>query len=146
MVNWLAGFMLSLMLMGCNPFSTPQAKNDPHAIRQAEMEKGSPDFSQVLSIRLKSEGKRVEVTSVLPAVIAEATLSGQPMKTIFRVNDTKDGLVLFSRDLLKESSYRTEIKLSELESKHGVMFAVVQADGNLKDQWFELERVIRPNL
>lgn len=136
----LAGLMLAVMLAGC---SGSQA-NDPHARQQAEMEKGTPDFSQVLSVRLMSEGKRVEVTSVLPTVVAGITLLGQPTKTIFRVNDARDGLILFSRDLLKDSSHRTEIKFAELEREKGFAFPIVQADGNLKEQKFELDRIVRP--
>jgi len=145
MIGRLLGVALLAMLVGCNkPASVPPvAVNDAHAKMQAEMESGSPDFGNVVTVRLREQGRRVEVTSVLPAVIASATLNGQSTKTIFRVNAASDGLILFSRDLLKGSSYRTEIKFSELESKKSFAFAIVQPDGSLLEQHFELEALIR---
>lgn len=133
-------------LAGCDkPASVqpPAEKIDAHAKMQAELEAGTPEFSHVVSVRLSGEGKRVEVSSVLPITIAEATLSGQSAKTIFRVNPAGDALILFSRDLQKGSSFRTEIKFSELESKKGFAFPVVQPDGSLREQRFELERIAR---
>ena len=145
MIKRLLGMTLLALLVGCNkPASVPPAAvSDAHVKMQAEMEAGSPDFSHVVSVRLREQGKRVEVTSVLPAIIAEATLSGQTAKTIFRVNAAGDGLILFSRDLLKGSSFRTEIKFPELESKKGFAFAIVQPDGSLQEQHFELEGIVR---
>lgn len=145
MLERLLGMALLALLVGCNkPASVaPAAAGDAHVKMQAEMEAGSPDFSHVVSVRLREQGKRVEVTSVLPAIIAEATLSGQSAKTIFRVNAAGDGLILFSRDLLKGSSFRTEIKFAELESKKGFAFAIVQPDGSLQERHFELEGIAR---
>lgn len=145
MVRRLLGVALLALLVGCKPASVPPAavSEDAHAKMQAEMEAGAPDLGNVVSVRLREQGKRVEVTSVLPTIIAEATLSGQSAKTIFRVNPAGDGLILFSRDLSKGSSYRTEIKFSELESKKGFVFAIVQPDGSLQERRFELEGVVR---
>lgn len=141
----LLGVALLALLVGCKPASVPPAAvgGDAHAQLQAQMEGGTPDLGHVVSVRLRAQGKRVEVTSVLPAIIAETTLSGQAAKTIFRVNPAGDGLILFSRDLPKGSSYRTEIKFSELESKKGFAFAIVQPDGSLLEQHFELEGIVR---
>ena len=141
--------LLALALTACErsgsppvqPPKTPEAK-DPHAQTQAEMEKASMDFSNVVSVRLKSEGKRVEVVSVMPAVIAEARVFGRPAKTIFRVNNAGDALVLFSRDLPHAKSFRTEIKFADLESKKGFAFPVVQTDGSLREKKFEFEKII----
>ena len=145
MIKRLLGAALLALLVGCDkPASVPPAAaSDAHAKMQAEMEAGSPDFGSVVSVRLRERGKRVEVASVLPAIIAEATLSGQSAKTIFRINPTGDGLILFSRDLLKGSSFRTEIKFSELESKKSFAFAIVQPDGSLQERHFELEGIVR---
>jgi hypothetical protein len=122
------------------------AADDPHARLQAEMERGGMDFSNVIVIRLQSEGKRVEVTSVLPATIAEAKVSGHEARTIFRINPAGDGMVLFSRDILKGSSSRVDLPLAQLESRKGLSFPVVQPDGSLKEQSFALERILRPDL
>ena len=145
MIRRLWGVALLALLVGCKPANVPPAgvSGDAHAKMQAEMEAGTPDFGRVLSVRLREQGKRVEVTSVLPTIISEATLSGQSAKTIFRVNPAGDGLILFSRDLLNGSSYRTEIKFSELESKKGFAFAIVQPDGSLQEQRFELVGIVR---
>jgi hypothetical protein len=109
------------------------------------MEKASMDFSHVVIVRLQNDGKRLEVASIMPRVVGEAQVSGQHAKTIFRVNDATDGLVLFSRDLLNGKSYRTEMKFSELEAKKGFTFPVVQADGSLREKQYTLEKIITPN-
>ena len=109
------------------------------------MEKISMDFSHVIVVRLQDDGKRLEVASVMPRVVAQAQISGQQAKTIFRVNDARDGLVLFSRDLPNGKSYRTEMKFSELESKKGFAFPVVQADGSLREKQYTLEKIVSAN-
>ena len=121
----------------------PQTSGDPHATEQLAMEQGAPDFSNLLIIRLQSGGRRVEVTSVLPAVISEATVAGQAAKTIFRVNEGGNGIVLFSRDLPHGKSFRTELSLQELQQKGSFSFPVVQADASLKERSFALEKIIR---
>ncbi len=143
--RWIGLPGLILVLAGCQPAEVPPPAvvNDPHVLMQAEMESGAPDIGNMVSVRLREQGKRVEVTSVLPTIISQATLSGQSAKTIFRVNPARDGLILFSRDLLKGSSYRVEIQFSELESKKGFAFAIVQPDGSLQEQRFELESIVK---
>jgi hypothetical protein len=108
------------------------------------MEKASMDFSKVIVVRLLQDGKRVEVSSVMPAVVAEATVNGQSAKTIFRVNERNDGLVLFSRDIRNNKSFRTELALSQITARRQFSFVVVQADGSLKEASFALERVVTP--
>ncbi len=138
--------LAAAMLAGCNYGPAPRAKKgpDPHAMQQEDMERSVMASPQVVIVRLQSEGKRVEVTSILPADIAEAKVKGEVAKTIFRVNNTGDGLVLFSRDLAKSTSYRTELKFSELKAKKGFVFPVVQPDGSLKDRSFSLEQIAIP--
>ena len=138
--------LFALTLVACNRSEVPPvaALPDAHLALQQEMEKATMDFSHVVVVRLTSEGKRVEVTSVMPAVIAEAKLSGQSAKTIFRVNDAGNALVMFSRDVLHGTSNRTEISFAELERKKGVVFPVVVADGSLKEREFALERIVIP--
>ena len=108
------------------------------------MEGAAGASARVVIVRLRSDGKRVEVTSILPAVIAEASVAGQVAKTIFRVNDAGDGLVLFSRDPLKGTSYRTEVKFTELEQGKGLVFPVIQPDGSLQQLKFALEQIAIP--
>ncbi|MFA6544482.1 MAG: hypothetical protein WCS99_08655, partial [Limisphaerales bacterium] len=61
---------IALALTACGktppPVVAPPVVGDPHAAEQATMEAGMLDFSNVIIIRLQSEGKRLEVTSVLP--------------------------------------------------------------------------------
>jgi hypothetical protein len=149
-VSWLAAALLGLALVvacqrqdATQPPQRGDASADPHAKLQQEMEKGMV-FSRVVIVRLTSEGKRVEVTSVLPNEIATVKVAGQIAKTIFRINDAGDGLVLFSRDLLKGSSYRVELKFTELESRKGFVFPVLQPDGSLKERSFSLEKIAIP--
>lgn len=143
-ILWLP--LLALALVACNRTEIPPAAAlpDAHLILQQEMEKATMDFSHVVVVRLTSEGKRVEVTSILPAVIAEAQVSGQSAKTIFRVNDAGNALVMFSRDVPHGTSSRTEVSFTDLELKKGVVFPVVAADGSLKEREFALERIVIP--
>lgn len=139
---------LLAILAACHPADKPATYPatvaDVHLIEQEEMEKGALDFSHIVVLRLTREDKRVEVTSLLPAVIAQADVSGQPVKTIFSLNKAGDTLILFSRDIRKDSSFKTEIKFDDLEKKRGFVFPVVQADGGLQEQSFKLEKIVKP--
>jgi len=103
------------------------------------------DFNHVIVVRLQNGGKRLEVASIMPRVVADVQVSGQHAKTIFRINDTKDGLVLFSRDLRNGKSYRTEMTFSDLKDKKGFAFPVVQPDGSLEEKQYTLERIVAAN-
>jgi hypothetical protein len=151
--KWVPALLIVIagLMTGCDNSSrtsgtqTPAAaKNDPHAAEQAEMEKATMDFSNVVVVRLKKDDKRMEVTSIMPLVVAETQVSGQPAKTVFRVNQAGDGLVMFSRDLLKGASFRIEIKFDALEKKKAFTFPVLQKDGRLLENRFELEKIIIP--
>ncbi|MFA6544487.1 MAG: hypothetical protein WCS99_08680 [Limisphaerales bacterium] len=148
-IFWTAG--LAVLLAACQPSGSggkapaPLA-NDPHLAMQQELETGGIDLSNLVVIRLRNAGSRVEVTSVLPAMIAETTVGGQPAKTVFRVNPAGDGLILFSRDILNGKSFRVDMRFAELEAKKGFAFPVVQPDGALKEQSFTLEKILRPDL
>lgn len=147
--RWIAFLLATSLLVACGksdqtPSRLATKADDPFAVQQAEMEKAVMDFSRVVVVRLKQDGKRVEVTSIMPLVVSEAKVSGQPAKTIFRVNAAGDGLVLFSRDILKGSAFRTEIKFSELQGKEALSFPVVQPNGSLQEHSFELEKIITP--
>ncbi|MDP2783782.1 MAG: hypothetical protein Q8O38_04220 [Sulfurimicrobium sp.] len=149
-LRWIFALLLVAASLGaCQKSGTsapPPAAvaNDPHALMQAEMEKASMDFSRVVVVRLTSEGKRVEVTSVMPNTIALVDVAGQSAKTIFAVNAAGNGVILFSRDILKASSFRTEMKFAELERKKGFTFPVVQADGSLQERAYVLEKIVIP--
>ncbi len=142
---------LAALLAACQPPGSggkpplPLA-NDPHLAMQQALEKGGIDLSNLVVVRLRNAGGRVEVTSVLPAMIAETTVRGQPAKTVFRVNPAGDGLILFSRDIFNGKSFRVDMSFAELEAKKGFAFPVVQPDGSLKEQSFTLEKILRPDL
>ena len=155
MMNRLLAICLSLPLLAaltaCDmpkndsppPGASATAASDPHLAEQEALAKGSPDLSNLVVVRLQSDGRRVEVTSVLPAKVAETTVSGQSAKTIFRINTKGDGLVLFSRDIPNKKSFRTDLSLAELEQKKSFSFPVVQPDGSLSKHSFVLEKVLR---
>jgi hypothetical protein len=135
----------ALALAACGRSEAPRKNRaaDPHYKQQLEMEKGM-GFKKIVIVRLQSEGKRVEVTSILPAEIAEVNVKGEIAKTIIRVNDTEDGLVFFSRDVPKGTSYHVEVKFAELERNKAVVFPVLQPDGSLKERSFSLEQIAIP--
>jgi len=138
--------VLAVLLVACNRTEAPPVATqlDAHLVLQQEMEKSAMDFSHLVVVRLSSEGKRLEVSSVSPAVIAEAQVAGQAAKTIFRVNDAGNALVMFSRDVPHGTSSRTEVSFSELERKKGLTFPVVTADGSLKEREFALVKIVIP--
>jgi hypothetical protein len=117
---------------------------DPHLQLQNEMEHGAMDFSRVTIVRLQRDGKRLEVASVMPTVVAQTTLAGNEAKTIFRVNDRGDALVLFSRDVPNGRSYKTELSFSKLAPNQSFAFPVVQPDGKLTEYTFTVEKIISP--
>lgn len=134
------------LLAGCQPSGAPQgvqpAVDDVHMQRQHEMEKATMDFSRVISVRLTSDGKRLEVTSIMPLVLAEVQVKGAPAKTIFRLNEDGNRLQMFSRDALNGGSVFTEISFGELEAKKGVTFAVLDAEGRLQQRMFALDKIV----
>lgn len=109
---------------------------------QAEMERATMDFSRGMVIRMQREGKRLEVASLMPATIAEASVGGQTGKTIFRIDDKGSALVLFSRDLLQGKSLKTEILLAQLNDKRQFSFPVIQSDGRLKEETFVVDQIL----
>lgn len=144
-MRWL--FLLAFLLAGCKPSDAPQQGvqaviGDVHLQQQQEMEKATMDFSRVVSVRLNSEGKRVEVTSIMPLILAEVQVNGVSAKTIFRVDDVGNKLQMFSLDPLNGSSIFTEVAFAELEAKKGVTFAVLDAAGRLQNRTFALEKIV----
>jgi hypothetical protein len=144
-MRWL--FLLAFLLAGCKPSEVPPQSVQPvvgnvHLQRQQEMEKASMDFSRVVSVRLNSEGKRLEVTSIMPMILAEVRVKDVQAKTIFRVNDAGNKLQMFSLDSLNGSSIFTEVDFAELEMKKGVTFAVLDAEGRLQNRTFALEKIV----
>lgn len=142
----LATALAVVLLAACGkdkPVPPPTA-NDPHALLQAEMEKGTMDFSHVVVVRLNRGGKLLEVPSVNPTTVAETMLNGVAAKTIFRINDQGTALVLFSRDLLNAKSFKTEMPFADLQAKGKFTFPVVQADGRLKEEDFSLNKIATP--
>jgi len=134
----------ALALAACGKSDAPKAKPvDPHAKIQTDMEKGM-SFKRIIIVRLQSEGKRIDVTTLVPAEVAVATVKGEVAKTLIRVNEAEDGLIFFSRDVLKGTSYRTEVKFTDLEKKKAVVFPVLQPDGSLKERDFALEKIAIP--
>lgn len=102
------------------------------------------DFSKVTVVRLLRDGKRLEVANVTPTVVATVSVAGEPVKTIFRINDRVDSLVLFSRDIVNARSIKTEISFARLTESRQFVFPVVQADGGLREEKFSVEQIVQP--
>lgn len=141
---------LVALVFGCGrsdppPPGSSAAAADPHLQLQTEMEKGTMDFSRVTIVRLQRDGKRLEVASVMPTVVALTSVAGNEAKTIFRINDRGDALVLFSRDLPNARSYKTDLSFSKLAANQSFSFPVVQPDGRLAEQTFTVEKIIPPS-
>jgi hypothetical protein len=137
---------MALLVSACGPSAPPvPGASDVHAQLQAEMEKGSMDFGSVTIVRLLRDGKRLEVASVAPTFVAQAAIGTVQAKTIFRVNDKGDALTLFTRDLPNGRSFKSELTFAQLESGKQFTFPVVQADGQVREEKFSVERIIRAN-
>lgn len=140
--------LLALVLAGCGPAAGPAGPAvpapDAHVQLQAAMEQAGANPAIVV-VRLQYEGRRIEVSSIFPIVLAEAAVGGQVAKTIFRVSDAGDALVMFSRDLPGRKSLRTELAFAQLSAGQLLSFPIVQADGSLKESKFTFERVVKPN-
>lgn len=146
-MNVIPLFVAVLLVAACSPSSPPPsapARDDAHARLQTEMEQATMDFSKVTVVRLQRDGKRLEVANVTPTVVASANVSGEPVKTIFRINDRIDSLVLFSRDIANAKSIKTEITFTRLTENSKFAFPVVQADGSLKEEQFSVMQIVQP--
>lgn len=144
--GWIVGAIsLAAFAAGCGRQDSPPGPAlDPHRILQQEIEKGTMDFNRVVTVRLRREGKRLEVVSVNPTLVARAMVGGEEAKTLFRINDRGDALVLFSRDVPGSRSLKTEIPFSQLGEKQNFSFPVVQNDGRLKEESFAFEQIVQP--
>lgn len=146
-INILWVLPLLVFISACHPedqkTNAAATSADPVAAEQQEMEMPDMDLSNVVVVRLSSEGKKIEVTSLLPSTIATSTLKGQEQaKTIFRIAAHGTSLMLYSRDGAKNTSLKTEIKLDELKQKKQFVFPVVQADGSTRQNTFTVDKVI----
>jgi len=136
--------VLALMLAACSTGS-----NNVSVIRessrilqiQAEMEQGVPDLSKVVVARMKMDGQPAEVTSVTPAVMAEARMPGGTAKTIFRFNKERDMLVFFTHDGRNGTAYRADLPVASAEGK-SLVFPILNADGTTSEKKITIDRII----
>lgn len=141
----LSAIVAVLAIAGCDRTPSVALNADPQGLElQTEMEKATMDFSRVTVVRLQYQGRRLEVASVAPTVVAEARLNEQSAKTIFRIDDRRALFVLFSRDLLQSKSVKTEMPMTQLEAGRRFSFPVVQSDGKLKEEGFAVEQIVLP--
>lgn len=112
------------------------------AATRTVVSQSSMDLSKVLILRLQSDGQRIEVTSLAPAIIGAAK-SGLPgARTLFSFTPERDKLRLFGQNVPEFKAFYEEIPVAELQPGRRFRFPVVQDDGSVKEQDFTVEKII----
>jgi hypothetical protein len=141
--NTLAALLISLGLAACasSEWRTITDVKEIAATRTA-VSKSSLDLSKVLILRLQSNGKRIEVTSLAPSTIGAATNGLPGARTLFNFTPERDKLRLFGQNVSEFKGFYQEIPVSELQPGKRFRFPVVQDDGSVKEQEFTVEKLI----
>ena len=134
--------MLSI-LGGCATSEWTEYKDvKQYSEMRNQLNKPSLALSKVTIVRLRDNGKRVEFTSIGPAVIG-AEKNGPPAaKTLFTFSEDAANVILFSQDVKGWKAFRKEIPVSQLVPGFIFHFPVVQEDGELVVQTYQVEQVI----
>jgi len=135
-----------ILLVGC----ANQGRAVAHIADQAEAlalqrQLGSSrnfDLSRVTVARLKVDGEPIEVTSLLPALIARSAKGSATAVTIFVFTRALDRLILFTRGGNGGGAYRLDLPVANWQPGDPVQFPVANADGTLAERRVELVKFI----
>lgn len=142
--KWVCAAALALMLAACSTGSNNVAviRESSRILQiQTELEQATLDLSKVVVARMTLDGQPAEVSSLSPAVIAEAKMPDGAAKTIFRFNKERDTLVFFTRDGKNGIAYRADLPVAGAEGK-SLVFPVLNADGSTSEKKISIVRVI----
>lgn len=130
------------MLVGCASSEWIEIKDlNQYSAMRVELSKPSLTFKEVTIVRLRNNGKRVEFTSIAPAVIGEHKNGPPAAKTLFTFSPDRARVILFSQDVKNWKAFRKEISVSQLVPGFTFHFPVVQEAGDLAVQAYEVEQV-----
>jgi len=87
------------------------------------------DFSKIVVARLAINGEKIKVTSLRTEKISGfKDKKGEEAMTIALFNETKDALILFTRDASKKIGFEVELPLADFENKKEILFPVADFD------------------
>jgi hypothetical protein len=137
-----AAALAAALVIGCGSNGDTVLK-DRAKIVEMQQELGTPtfDLSRVVVVRLAVGNERREVTSIMPVIFSETLVPDGPAKTILRVEQKTDTLILFTRDPREKVAYRTEIPVKDLAARPAVEFPVIDATGTVTKRKIVVENI-----
>ena len=144
MLKWIILNSIALsVLAGCASKGWVEIKDvNQYAAMRQELSKPNLSFKDVIIVRLKDNGQRVEFTSIGPATIGAAKNGPPAAKTLFTFSEDRQQVILFSQDVKNWKAFRKEIPLSQLVPGFSFRFPVVQESGEVVEQTYTVEQVI----
>ena len=138
--------LLTGLLTACaasvGPPLTPVADPDQALAMQHRLRAQNLDVGRITVARLRVDGEPLEVTSLLPVIVAEARINNGSAYTIFRFSADREHLVLFTRDPATGEGVRLDLARAEWRQGRVIQFPVLDASGALRPRAIELHRLI----
>ena len=145
-VHRLLPWLVVAWLAACDNYVPPVIEiGDPAealAVQQRLNSMQVLNLTRVRVARLTLDGEPIEVTTLLPSVVAQAKSGETPADTVFRFSESHDTLVLFSRDPETGKGYRLDIPQQKWTPGRTVQFPVVNQDGTMTEREVEVVKVI----
>ncbi len=110
--------------------------------QQKQLEKPNLDLSTVTIVRLNSGGKRIDVSSITPAILKNQAFGWAYAKSLISLDEKRENLRFFTLDIKRNKAYRASFPVSELLPGKAITFPVLGADGLATDVTFIVDRVI----
>jgi hypothetical protein len=106
-----------------------------------------PAFRDVLIVRLSmaeaaGESKRIDVTSIGPAVVSAVKDGAPAARTTFGFSENRDRMILLTQDVPARTAFTREIPAPELTVGKSFRFPVVQESGRIVENSFTVQQVI----
>jgi hypothetical protein len=139
-----AAALAAALILGCSSTSDGgTVLKDRAKIVEMQNELGTPtfDLTRVVVVRLTVDNERREVTSIMPVVFAETLVPDGPAKTILRVEQKTDTLILFTRDPREKVAYRVEIPVKDRSARPTTEFPVIDATGKVTKRKIVVENI-----
>lgn len=141
MRKFLLGLIFAVLVPACANQATWTTIDGADKIIAAQKELERPAFitNPALIVRLDVDGKRIDVSSLVPTEIVIERAKGN--RTIFNLSDRKN-LVLFTRDGRNIKGYKLVVPIAELVPGKTIVFPVVQEPGEAVEKQLKVLQVI----
>lgn len=133
--------LLSVAVQAAPPMVRIDDPEEALALQQVLRKSQAPNLAAVVVARFRMGEEPLEVTSLMPAIVAQAREAPTPALTVFRFSDSRDTLTLFTRDASTGAAYRLDLSRPELESGMTLEFPVVNEDGTVTYQSLQLVKL-----